>query len=216
MTRVQPGLTKVEIDHLFNLVGTFFVVIQLILASTIVFDPDTRPFLFWLCNNFCFFLAIACYLKNMQLVKGISYVGLIPQLVWVTDFVASSLGFNLTGITSYLSREGFTYANNISIVLHMCVPILILVVSFKTRPQLLSILYSLQYVCIIFGATYLFSPRQDDINCVFYACRMDTFLPHTPALWPVYTIIVSFFSYLIHRVLYYGWKAYHGHRELLR
>ena len=193
----------------------FFIVIQLIILSTLIFDSETRPFIFWLCNNFSLFLALACYLKNMQLIKGISYAGLIPQLLWITDFSASLLGFHLTGITAYISSEGFTYANNISIVLHMCVPIMILVLSFRTRPQLSSVLYSIPYICILFILTYFFTPSQEDINCVFVACHLDTFLPYTISLWPLYVFLVAVCGYLIHHLLYYGWEKYRDNRELI-
>ncbi len=212
MTRIQPGLTKEETDKLFRLAGTFFIVIQLIISSTVIFDPATRPYSFWLCNNFCFFLALACYLKNMQMIKGISYAGIIPQFMWITDFVASQLGFHISGITAYITSEGFTYANNISIVLHMCVPILILVLSFRTRPQPFSIIYSIPYILILYIGTRLFTPPFADVNCVFLACNLDKFFPYTILAWPLYTIALSIFGFIIHHVLFYGWKKFRAYQ----
>ncbi len=206
MTRIQPGLTKEETDRLFTLAGTFFIVIQLIVASTVVFDPATRPYLFWLCNNFCFFLAIACYLRNMQLVKGISYAGIIPQLLWIFDFTVSLFGIHISNVTAYISSEGYTYANNISIVLHMSVPIVILAFSFRMRPQLRSVLYSIPYILVLFALTYVYTPPAEDVNCLFEACHLDRFLPYTIMAWPFYTIALSFFGYVIHHVVYYTWK----------
>lgn len=209
MTRIQPGLSKVETDRLFTIAGTFFIVIQVLLLSTLVFDPLTRPYLFWLCNNFCLFLAVGCFCKNMQWVKGISYAGLIPQCIWIADFVSSLLGFHMTGITAYISSEGYTYANNISIVLHISVPIVILIFSFRTRPQLVSLLYAIPYIATLFILTYAYTPSALDINCIFSGCNLDEFLPYTVSAWPLYTLTLALCGYGIHRALYYGWGRYH-------
>ncbi len=211
MTQVISAYTKEEIKEkkekiLLYIVGVFFVIAQIVILSALIIDPETRPLLFWLCNNFCFLLAIACFRNNMQMVKGISYVGLIPQLLWITDFLTHFFGFDFLNTADYIFSEGFTYANKISVVLHMVIPILVVLISFRVIPKLSSLLYSFGYIAFLYIATIAGTTVSRDINCIFNACNQNFNLPYNILLWPVYVVIVSLLGYITHFILYYIYK----------
>lgn len=216
MGLIQQEVTTEE-KLWFNRAGTFFLVVQLVIVSAILFDPDTRLFLWWSCNNFCFFLAIACYLKRMQLVKGISYVGLLTQMLWGADFVSPYFGYNVSGISDYAAIGGLTYINTVSISVHMFVPLVVLAFSFRIRPGVRSLVYSVPYVFILFFTTLAFTPAAEDINCVFSGCNLSGYIPFNPPysvwLWPVYAMLAAFLGYVVHWILYYGWHDVIGGRR---
>lgn len=208
MRLIQQDVTSEE-KRWFNIAGTFFLVVQLIIVSALLFDPETRTFLFWSCNNFCLFLALACYAKRMQVVKGISYVGLLTQMLWGADFISPYFGFNISGISDYAAIGGFTYVNSVSIALHMLIPLVVLGLSFRIRPAPRSLVYSLPYVLILFFTTLAFTSAAEDVNCVASLCDLSGYIPFSPAyyvwMWPLYAMAAAFLGYVVHHILYYGW-----------
>lgn len=192
--------------NLYNVAGTFFLVTQLFIFSALLLDPLQRPFLLWSCNNFCFLLAIACFRKDMQLVKGVSYLGLVTQILWISDFASHLIGFDLSGVTDYIRSEGFTYANDVSIVLHTVIPVAVLLFTFRTKPKFRSFVYALPYILFLYFGTLLLTPPIEDINCVFSACAIAEYIPYSIYLWPVYAAISALLSYAIHHALYFGWR----------
>lgn len=200
----------------YHIMGVFFVIAQIFIFSALLFDSSTRPFLLWSCNNFCILLIIACYRKDIQMIMGISYLGLVSQIVWVTDFASHLLGYNLSGVTDYIYTEGFTYANNVSIAVHVIIPIVILMFSFRVRPKTRSLLFALPYILSLYVATITLTPVAEDINCVFNACGNGKYLPYNIYLWPIYAVISTLVSFGIHYLLYYGGgKAGAGFRHLV-
>ena len=192
--------------HWLQIFGVFFLIAQLFIVSALMFDEALRPFLLWSCNNFCIFLAVACYFENMQMLKGISYLGLVSQLLWVADFNAHFLGFNLSGVSDYIFIEGYTYPNEVSIALHTIVPMVVLLLSFKIRPEIQSIVYASVYATILFLVTLALGPQSEDINCVFTGCGNTVYLPYTIFVWPLYAFLTILLSYGIHYGLYYFWE----------
>jgi hypothetical protein len=190
--------------------GFFFAVAQILILSALAFDSTTRLFLLWSCNNFCILLIIACYRKDMQMLMGISYLGLLSQTVWLLDFAFSLVGFDFTGVTDYIYTEGFTYANNVSIVIHVMVPTVILLFSFKVKPRLRSLLFAIPYLLCLYVVTIFITPVTEDINCVFRACGNDAYLPYNIYVWPLYATVSAVISYGVHYVSYYGSRRLRG------
>ncbi len=190
----------------FHIFGSFFVIAQLFILSALLFDEALRLFLLWSCNNFCILLAYACYKKNMQMLKGVSYLGLVSQIIWVADFNSHFLGFNLSGVSDYIFTEGFTYPNEVSVALHIIVPIAVLLMSFKVKPEIRSIVYASLYAIILYSVTILLGPQSEDINCVFTGCGNNQYLPYNIYVWPLYALISILLSYSIHYFLYGVWN----------
>jgi len=204
---ITKNFSSTKKNYWFPIGVIFFLGVQLIVCSALLFDPETRPLLFWVCNNFCLFLAYACWRRNAQMFKGISYVGLITQMLWVSDFVSPLFGFNLSGIADYITDEGLTYANDVSIALHMCIPLIVLLFSVRIRPEKSSLVYASVYACAVYGGTLLFTPVADDVNCVFEGCRTSLGVPYSVVLWPVYASALIYAGYATHCAVYYVWQG---------
>lgn len=185
--------------------GALLVIAQLFIFSAVIHNPSIGIFLFWSCNNFCILLIIACYRKDMQMIKGISYLGLVSQILWSLDFLSHYIGFDLSGIADYIFIEGFTFANEVSIGVHMIVPVAILIFTLRTKPTYMSLLYAFPYILFLYVVTIMFTPPVEDINCVFLGCGNGQYLPYNIYLWPLYALISVLFGYIIHLLLYYGW-----------
>lgn len=188
--------------------GLFFIVCELFILSALLPNPDLRIFLFWSCNNFCILLAIACFRRNMQMVMGVSYLGLVTQLFWISDFTSSWVGFNISGISDYIYEEGFTYANDVSIFVHLIIPIVILAFTFKVKPALRSLIYAFIYTIAIYVISFVFTPPIEDINCIFNGCGNGQYVPYNTYLWLFYASVSVLGSYLIHLFIYYGWRLF--------
>lgn len=186
----------------FSWMGIFFAIAQGFIFSAVLFDHSLAMYLFWSCNNFCIFLVYACYKKDMQMLMGISYLGLVSQILWVLDLISHTVGYNLSGVSDYIFLEGFTYANEVSIGIHLLIPISVLIFSFRVRPNYRSLKFTIPYILLIYVTTLLFTPYFEDINCVFLGCN-NTFIPYNIYLWPLYALVSSLISLGIHVVLYF-------------
>lgn len=197
--------SKLSKVNLFYVMGVFLIIAQGFIFSAAVHDPSVAKFLFWSCNNFSIFMLYACYRQDMQMLKGFSYLGLVSQLLWISDFTSHLFGFNLSGITDYIYLEGFTYANEVSIGVHMIVPLAVLIFSARFKPGYRSLVVAFSYIILIYIATILFTPPVEDINCVFNGCGNGRFVPFNIYLWPVYAILSVLIAWGIHYLVYLLW-----------
>ncbi len=199
----------------FYSAGVFFLLTQILILSALLPHAETRTYIFWVCNNFSLLLAIACFQRNIQFVKGVSYVALLPQILWIIDFISHFFGLNVLTISDYILTEGYTYANEVSIFVHLFVPVFIIAFSVKYHPEVKSLLYAFSYILGVYLSTILLTPSSEDINCVFEACRLKTYLPYHMWLWPIYASFLILFAYVIHHVLYFGWKKIHSPHPII-
>ena len=193
-------------EHTHYITAVFFAIIQLLVMLAFVREITLWPLLFWYCNNVSFFYALAFYQRNLQLVKGLNYVGLLPQLLWVSDFLSHLFGFDLSNTADYVFVQGLTFSNEVTVFLHLTVPFVALAYTLTTRPRPYSLLYSLVYIIALYAATLAGTAPADDMNCVFNACSQFPFQLHV-LLWPLYMLILSIGGYAIHEGLYrlYVW-----------
>lgn len=190
----------------FHYVTFFFLFTQAIILSSLAFNTATQVLLLWSCNNFCFFLAFACYRRDMQMLMGVSYLGLVAQMLWAADFLLQFVGINFSSISDYIFTEGFTYANDVSIGLHLIVPLLILIFSLTTKPTTRSLLYAGGYSAALYVATLLMSTSYEDVNCVYNGCNIGINFSYRIFEWPLFAAVAIGASYIIHQFLYMGWR----------
>lgn len=178
-----------------------FLALQIAILAALLPHEWSRTLLFWYCNNIAFFIAIAFFQGNIQMVKGLSYVGILAQLLWVADFTSHLLGFDFSGIANYVFVQGLTFANGVSIVIHFAIPILALLWTAGIRPRPISLFYSAIYVSGLYVATIAGTTPVDDINCVFNACTQYT-SSYQIFLWPFCMTILAIGGYALHEGIY--------------
>lgn len=179
----------------------FFAVLQGAILWALLPHENTRALLFWYCNNVAFFYAIAFYEGNVNFVRGINLVGLLPQLLWVFDFLSHLAGFDLSRTADYVFVEGLTFSNDVSVVVHMTVPFIALFYLYSVRLQPRALMYSALYILGLYVATLAGTNPADDMNCVFNACSQYQFEFHEYA-WPLYMMILAVGAYGVHEGLY--------------
>jgi len=208
----QGTLPQIDLRLRYGAV-VFFGTLQLFILYALLGEEWSRPLIFWYCNNIPLFFAIAFYEGNAQLAKGLSYVGLLPQLLWTIDFLGHLVGFDLSNTANYIFVEGFTFANDVSVIAHMTVPFLILALTLRERPRPYSLLYSIVFIIGLWAATIAGTSFVDDVNCVWNACSSYLF-PYHVLLWPLYMIALSLAAYAIHDGLYLLYRRYARKNQL--
>jgi hypothetical protein len=196
---------KIKALTSFQYAFIFFLVTQLVIFTSLGLSSVTQVLLYWSCNNFSFFLAVACYRRDMQMLMGVSYLGLLAQLLWGVDFISHLLGFNLSSVSDYIFYEGFTYANDVSIGLHLVVPIVVLALSLKTKPHWQSLVYAGLYSLGLYVVTLLMTSAIDDVNCVYQGCSLGASLSYHVYEWPLYAAGLILGAFFVHMVLYRLW-----------
>ena len=191
----------------------FFCGLQCAVVWALLPNQETRALLFWYCNNVAFFYAIAFYSGNVDFIRGINLVGLLPQLLWVSDFLSHLVGFDLSRTADYVFVEGFTFPNDVSVLLHMTVPFIAIIYLYHIRPHPKALYYSALYIIGLYVATLSGTNPIDDMNCVFNACSQYQFAYHA-YLWPLYMLVLAVGAYAVHEGLYRSLGKYRNQRLL--
>lgn len=180
---------------------------QSLVLGSLLREESTRVMIFWYCNNVSFFFAVAFWEGRVQFVKALSYVGILPQLLWLADFLSHLLGFDLSNTANYVFVEGFTFSNNVTVLIHFGIPLIALYYVAHIRPKPYSLFYSFLFAGGMYIATIAGTFSADDINCVFNACSQYPFAYHI-VLWPLYMAILTLGGYALHEGLYLLLRRY--------
>lgn len=184
--------------------GPVLLFLGLQLLTLVAFSAPERQYLFfWYCNNVLVLLAIAFYYNNIQLVKGLSYVGVLTQLYWLLDFVFNLLGFHLSGTTDFVFTESHLLSTIATVIVHVVSPLAVLALTARVMPRPVSLLYAWGYTVALFVVTLFFTTPGRDINCVFSACSPTAWYGWwDPYLWPVALLGMTVIAYGLHYGLY--------------
>lgn len=86
--------------------GIFFFFMQSV--AVIRNYADGYPYFFWFCDFVPILFCIGFFIKNKYFIKGLINIGLIPQLIFLLDFVYNFvLGKSLFSITEELFTLSF-------------------------------------------------------------------------------------------------------------
>ncbi len=196
--------------HIFA--ALFFMLLQVFIVAALMNEMATKNYIFWYCNNIAFFIAIALYEGNMQAVKGLSYVGFLPQLLWIADFIAHMFGSDLSNTANYIFVSGFTFSNDVAVIIHFSIPLVAYFYTLRVRPAPYSLFYSMLYIVGLYVVTLAGTAPIDDMNCVFNACA-DTSFPYHVILWPLYMMILTLGAFALHEYGYRLYNSFHARRE---
>jgi len=144
--------------------GLFFLFIQIIviLRNYII----GYNYFFWYCDFAPLLLSISFFINNRAAVKAIINFGLIPQVIFLIDFLYITYGkMSPFGIaTSLLEFNAFSiYA---TIFIHLTT-IFALIITLRDKPDKKTLLYSISIIFFIYFITLLFTSPSGDINWVY-------------------------------------------------
>lgn len=182
---------------------SFFILIQALVITEYIFSPKKGLDIFWFCNHVSILYAYALYTHRPQMVIGIMQVGIFIQILWLIGFMSHIMGIGSMNAADYMFEGSFGYAKIITLVVHILLPTSIIWLLRKEQPRLVSLVYSALYCGFLYLSALLFTPREENINCVFSPCA--TFVPKWgyTMLWPLYTEIMVLLTYWVHSVVFH-------------
>ncbi|MEK7063717.1 MAG: hypothetical protein AAB955_03450 [Patescibacteria group bacterium] len=180
-----------------------FVVLQVLVVFAFLNPPREYLFL-WYCNHVLILFAFAILTRNAQMVKGLSYVGMLTQLYWILDFTFNVLGLRLSGATDFVFTEGFAFSTVVTVIVHLVTPLVALLFTIRIRPQPISLVYAWVYAAGLYTVTLLFAQPALDVNCVFSGCNPTGFGGLWDLyLWPAALIVLTSIAFALHHGLHH-------------
>ncbi|MDP4012963.1 MAG: hypothetical protein Q8R00_05160 [Candidatus Nanoarchaeia archaeon] len=178
----------------YLVVGIFFLILQGITFYANYEATDFNVF-FWFCNHTPLIFGLAFIFKKFDVIKALINVGFLSQFLWTTDFL-SKVFFDtyLLSITRYVFEDMNGMWVLIPILIHMLGTNLAFFMTYKRKPKIRTLLYSLVYLVLIFGITTNFTLEERNINCIQQICGLPNLtFPNYTYFWPA----VAFFLIII-------------------
>lgn len=170
--------------------GIFFLFVQImiILRNYII----GYNYYFWFCDFAPILLSIAFFMGNKDIVKSIINFGLIPQIIFLIDFIyALNMDTSPIGIITHLSK--FTTLSILSTGLIHLTTVTALLLTLRHRPNKKTLLYSIALMFIIYLVTLTFTPANGYINFVYSTGKLfNSFnftIPNIVWFWPIITFL---------------------------
>lgn len=187
-------------------IAIFFLIIQIII-SYYNFKIQRPDVLIWFCNHTPLFFSIGFFFKNNDITKSIINVGLIPQLIWIIDFLGKII-FNtyIFDVTRYIFEDFTGLALVGSILSHIFATILALYFTYKHKPISKIILVSFVYIVVLFFTTLFFTPVHENVNLIYYVNIGNISFPGYTILWPVLVLIIIVIPTYYFQVFLYDWS----------
>ena len=148
----------------FYIAGTFFIILQLFLIYK--YTHITRfSNMLWFCSHTPLIFGIAFFTKNTTIIKTLISVGLIPQVLWVIDYLVKIFfGFFILGATDYMFMDISGLSYTISIVEHFFAAPLALFLTYKYKTKKKVLLYALIYLVLLLTLTLTLSGEEFNYN----------------------------------------------------
>lgn len=185
----------------YFILGTFFLILQILVLYRNYFISEAISIYFF-CNHILIILSIGFYLKNIKVINAIICVGLIPQFMWLIDFFSSLLGFNLFGYSQYIFNQSLIMGL-ITFLIHISTFVALVFTLNEEKIHFKSLIYASSYVVLIYFLTIVFTPVENDINCIYNACNISwlNFNYYTYLWIPLTILIIIIPTFLLIRKL---------------
>ena len=126
---LRTGLRQRKIPLVVKVVVTAFLTV---LAPVYLHSYGPTNFL-WFCDAALILTAAGMWLENSLLISMCAVGILIPQCLWLVDFVSSLLGFHLLGLTSYMFDSKLPLFTRGLSLFHGWLPLLLVWLLFHLR-----------------------------------------------------------------------------------
>lgn len=182
--------------YIFLFLGIFDLILKISLYGFMALD------FLWFCSISIFILALGMILKNAMLLNSFLSISLLVQPFWILDYVWLTF-FNvpLNGVSSFVFRPGYTLEQFIINARHMyMIPFGLFCVFTISQKNKRSYFFIPAFIILLLGSTYLFTPRESNLNCAFEPC-LDMFKMRGLPYFFLYTIIIIVVSLLINLII---------------
>lgn len=167
--------------------GVFFLIVQVLVVIRNMFSDYV--YFFWFCDFVPMILALAFFFKKDHLAKAAVNFGLVFQLgfilLYIHDFVT---GGGLSSELIYSPFLNFVYLFT-TLLFHLSTTFALLL-TYKVRPNLWTINYSILIVVGVSLVSLLFTPYSSNINQIYTQWEFIQFpIPYYIYLWPFLAFI---------------------------
>jgi hypothetical protein len=198
----------------YILVGILFLFIEFLAITRNLLE--SYIYFFWFCDFVPLLLAILFFFKKFQYIKAVINFGLIPQLIFLVNFLWIFLfGKDLFNLIPNFSELSFLY---LAITFFLHLPTFIaLLFTFKIKPEKNTLYYSGIFLAGIYLLTLIFTSPTGDINYVYSALDFIKFsIPYYTFIWPVLAFLLLVLpTQGIQYVIYKLWKRKEPRRKFI-
>lgn len=175
----------------------FYFFIQILIAIAL-YTQGVGEYFFWYCYHVPLLYTIAFWAKNPQMIFGLMHVGIVVQLTWIADLLAHLGGKNISNQATFLFQDGPMTIKVISIITHIAVPLTALFWTYKIKPNMTSLYYSLAYIPLLYLLTLWLAPAGLNINCILQPCAQIMPTWYYTQIWPFYLFGLCLATYGMH------------------
>jgi len=178
-------------NNLYYIIGTFFLLSQLLVFLG-NYNSQNYDVFFWFCNHTPLFFAIAFFLKKKHLIKGLINVGFLGQFAWTLDFLGKIFfDVYILSMTNYVFENPTGLWILLPIIIHIFATNVALFFTYKKRPTIHTLFYSLLYIMFLYTSTLAFTLEETNVNWVHQA-ELDVNLDHDyyTIFWPLITFFL--------------------------
>jgi len=154
---------------LLTLLGLGYIAISVLAYYNVLLSNQPGD-IFWFCYMSIFLIGIGMLGYNSSLIKSQLYIIMIPNLVWVLDFISYFvLGHTLFGIVDYFFIPGKILEKIISLQHIFTVPLALFVLfHLKKSPRKIWLVSCFQIAFIFIISRFL--SGGENVNCVYHFC----------------------------------------------
>ncbi len=188
----------------FEIVGVLFLILQIVVLYKFTFLSHPSNLL-WFCSHAPLLFGIFFIKKNFDAIKAVICVGLIPQLIWLVDFLGKTLfGEFIFGVSDYMFLDILRFSYITGIFEHFFSSLLALILVYKYKPRKKVLIYATIYLALILIFTVSFSEPEQNFNLTKHMMLFDefTFPGYTYAWMILAFIIVVIPTYYLQVFLY--------------
>ncbi|HVY01638.1 MAG TPA: hypothetical protein VHA12_02650 [Candidatus Nanoarchaeia archaeon] len=124
----------------------------------------------WFCKISFFLLAMACFTKDSRYLLTFLAVGIIPEIIWMTDFILQIYNINFVGSTSFMFEYGENIFQFILNLFHLFLLPSALIISRYVKFNKSASKQIIFFGFIVATLGYFLSDLNVDINCVHNLC----------------------------------------------
>lgn len=187
------------------LIASIFAVF-LICAFIFYFNSQLYKGLLWICYPVLTLIIIGIFLKKSNLILSQVIIIMIPDLLWIIDFVGILItGNSLLGIAKYFFYEGSLLKKMITLQHLFTLPLSIWALSLikiKKNHKVLLISFAELFFFLILGMF----PAMGGINCFPAAATCTSFIFPEIVSYPLLWLIVEFSFVLISYLILFSLK----------
>ena len=189
---------------ILNIISVILV-ISLILVIANIFVFKLYSSIFWLCYTAMLLIMLGILKKKSYLILSQIMILAIPDFLWIIDFIYILItGNSVLNLSSYFFQPRPLLAKLVSLQHLYVIPLALFALYIvKIDRKKLALKFAAVQLLVFLFLSRTFTPREENINCVYYTCfdlqplnYLETILPYSFG-WVALMFLSALVVYLI-------------------